>query len=287
MLSRWTCFPPRSVARRSWRAAAAALIAVVSLLLAVPAADAAPPDSEYSSSATMRFGGAVNLLGLLNSLTVSPSEVRVQAGGVVTFVNNSGVSLNLAVAGQTSTLTPGSSQQYDFPGSGKSQSFTASTTPLKAAVTGDTLRSTGTVIVAAASNRTNPGTSSSLPTPSRTPDSQQGGASSNPLNKAAQAPLATPDTAETSAAAGEQDTPAPPGTWQLAEAPMLDGLLQPDVSRTADGTEAAASRPGVLVTLTDNGQMGLMIVVAAVLVIGVSSAAMRVVVARRHHALRG
>ncbi len=266
---------------------AAAAMSLV--LLAPPAADAAPASESYADSATMRFDGAVNLLGLLNSLAVSPSEVRVRAGGVVTFVNDSGASLNLAVAGRTSTLPSGGSQRYDFPGGSRPQSFTASVTPVNTVVVDDALRSSGTVRVAAASHGGSPAVSSPRPSPSAVSGSTPDGAQSDAANKAAQASPAAPS--HTSQANKELSTLL---EWEFGDAPTVDRLLEPEVRQRAaqpDADEAAADEAaapeGALSAFTDDGQVGLLIVVAAVLLIGVTAAAMRVVRARRRTVLRG
>ncbi len=235
----------------------------------------------------MRFDGAVNLLGLLDNLTVSPSEVRVRAGGTVTFVNDSAVSLNLAVAGRTSTLPSGGSRRYDFPGGATAQSFHASVTPLKVAVVGDALRSSGRVRVAAAPQSAAEDAASPRPSPASTPDSLPRAAPSDTTTGSA--PESPTHPSPTSEASREADTPTPVHGRDFGNAPTLDGLLEPDVPRRGaqPGADDSTAPEGVLSTFTDDRQVGLLIVVAAVLLIGVTSAAMRVVVARRKTVLRG
>lgn len=272
-------------------------VAVVLAMVAPQTTDAASTTmlakSTYVGSATMRFTGAVNPLGLLNDLTVSPSEVKVRAGGTVTFVNNSGASLTLAVAGASSTLPSGKAQRYDFPGGSRPQSFSASVTPSEVAVLGEALRSSGTVRVAAVSQGSAPAAPPPLPSPSVVPGNS---AAELPdaVAKSAQASQGVPS--RTPEVTGEPGTPGNPGkpgkpspseVWDFG-APGTNGSLEPDVPRRArSGADDAAAPKSTLSAFTEDGWAGLLIVVAAVLLIGVASAATRAVVARRRTVLRG
>ncbi|HEX3733151.1 MAG TPA: hypothetical protein VHU91_09560, partial [Mycobacteriales bacterium] len=258
------------------RTGAAALTVVLGVAVAVGGmtfgASASTRAVSPAGSATMHFSGALNLLGLLDSLTVSPSEVSVRSGGSVTFSNDSGVGLTLFVAGQSNSIPAHSSHRFDFPGGSSEQRFGASVTPLNAPVLGDALRSTGTVRVAAA-----PREDATAPSASPWPPSASPGPTASPL------PHLGHQNTSPANAENKQDPRQAEPQWQFGQAPSVNNLLLPDPPQrgVADTQRGVAAPSGALSSFTTDGHVGLLILVALVLLIGVTSAAMRVVMAKR------
>lgn len=232
----------------------------------------------------MNFDGAVNLLGLLSSLTVSPNEVSVRAAGSVRFVNNSSVDLALSVEGQSTSLPTGAARSFSFPGASSAQRITVSVTPLNGAVVGSAPRSSGTVLVAAASSLqpTNDAESDGQPTVSAPVESD-----TSTVTKAAQAqPTKAPGV--TTGPTAQLGGPDGLRSQRPSKAPVPEvlGTSQQSSHATTRNRHAAPEQVSTVSALTQNGQVGLLILIAGVLLAGVTSAVIRVIFARRVSSVR-
>ncbi len=261
-------------------------ISVLTLVLVVPAASrsASATQAQYPASVTMNFDGAVNLLGLLSSLTVSPNEVSVRAAGSVRFVNNSSVDLALSVAGRSTSLSAGAARSFGFPGANSAQRITVSVTPINGAVVGSAPRGSGTVLVAA--------TSSLQPTTDTEGDGQPTGSApveldTSTVTKAAQAQPTRAPSATTGPSA-QLGGPDGLGSQRPGKAPVPAalGTSQQSSHATTRNRHSAPEQVSTVSALTQNRQVGLLILIAGVLLAGVTSAVIRVIFARRDPSVR-
>ena len=130
------------------------------------------PASAADPVPTMTFKGSLNVLGLLNSLTVSPAVVSVPSGGTVKFVNSSPNDLRLTVGTREFPLAKNASLPVVFPGGTDATTSGVKATPL-GGVVGGLLASTATVNVGAAPRAEEP-----KPPPPDPPNT--GGTNTNP-----------------------------------------------------------------------------------------------------------
>lgn len=267
-------------------------------------ATAAP--NEAAKSATMVFNGAVNVLGLLNGLNVSPSSVSIAAGGTVTFVNNSGVRLSVRAGDQRFSLANGASQSVRFLGAEQPRKADASVTPLDVPLVGSLLSSAGTIQIAPIpENGPKTGTS---PTPSRplSPSNRPSGSvapsspSTSPEGQESPAPSALPVRPPVQ----PTQRPESPSQEPRPRQPLAgSGSLSPSEEAVPDSSPTSAAPSGVpsetsarptprqsdsvlidaapaASSAPDTG-VGLLPLVAMVLLGGVGAAAIRVMVAAR------
>lgn len=287
-----------TVARRVRRAAATfGVLALSSLSIG---AFVASPAAAAEPAPTMTFKG-ISLLGLLDSLAVSPTAVSVPSGGRLTFVNGASVPLTLSLGGQSYQLAKGASRTFTFQGASSAKQMKASAAALNIPLVGTLTSPTGTVNVAAAPRTTPPTTTPPQP---NQPGPSQPGTPSNPGNPG------VPSVPGPSTPAGGQVPPvlvpgAPQSPPSLGRSPVArGGMASADLptateeagSASQDPTEAtpeesASAKENVAGRSTEvtnvGGGIGLLILVATVLLGGVGSAAIRTVLAQRSVATRG
>ncbi|PZS10465.1 MAG: hypothetical protein DLM55_04105 [Acidimicrobiales bacterium] len=256
------------------------VISALLLVLAAPALSrsAFAAQTQYPASATMNFDGAVNLLGLLSTLTVSPNEVGVRAAGSVRFVNNSSVDLALSVAGQSTELSPGVARSFSFPGASSAQRFSVSVTPLNVAVVGSAPYSSGTVHVAAASFAQPTTDAQGDGQPSETTSGESSDTSTVTKSAQAQATKVPGVATDPTAPRGGPDISQRPGRPLIPEALGTSAQSSRAIKKNR---HVAPEQASTVSALTQNGQLGLLILIAGVLLAGVTSAAIRVIFARR------
>jgi hypothetical protein len=252
----------------------------------------APPPAAADPVPTMTFKG-VSLLGLLDSIAVTPSSLSVPSGGTVTFVNAAGVRLTLNVGGQSYALDKsgtGASRTFAFNGGTAPQAQLASATALNIPLVGTLTSPTGTINVAAAPQA--PETSQPPGPPQLTP--LTGGTGSDPA-------AGTPTPAGAPVPQALPNGPARPpnlGRDPVARGGMASAGLRAIVAERAGSSatqnladastptvrSAARTPDGVMTTV--GGGIGLLILVATVLLGGVGSAAIRAVLAQRNGPVR-
>ncbi len=262
-----------AAARRTRRAAALLGLLVATALLAMPA-----PASATDPVPTMTFKGSLNVLGLLNSLTVTPAALSVPSGGTVTFVNGSPNDLRLTVDGRDFPLAKGARLPLVFPGGANATRSDVKASPLGGAV-GGLLASTATVNVAAVPKAEAP----KPPDPSNT-----GGTGSNPGTPGAPTQPGPDGAVVPQSLPGGVKVPPNFGRDPVARGRMAGADLPPITEAEAGAAQpdpalprAANTVPGDGVFTTVGGGIGLLILVATVLLGGVGAAAMRTVLAQR------
>ncbi len=279
-------------ARRVRRAAALLGVLVAGaagagMVIASPAAAAEPVP-------TMTFKGSLNVLGLLNSLTVTPASVSVPAGGKVTFVNSSPNALKLTIGGREfPTLAKGASLPLVFQGAANSTTSQVKASPL-GGVVGGLVASTGSVNVAAAP-RTPPKSDSPAPDPTKPSGSPQPGTPNTPggptqPQNGGVVPQVLPGDGvklppnfgrDPVARGGMASAGLPPMTEAEAGMAPSDTIAAPERAKRADNK---AKVDGEITTV--GGGIGLLILVATVLLGGVGAAAIRTVLAQRGAEMR-
>jgi hypothetical protein len=247
------------------------LVATALLAMPAPASAADPPP-------TMTFKGSLNVLGLLNSLTVTPAALSVPSGGTVTFVNSSPNDLRLTVGGRDFPLAKGARLPLVFPGGTNATRSDIKASPL-GGVVGGLLASTATVNVAAAPK-------AEAPKP-QTPDpTNTGGTSSYPPGAPARA--GTDGTVVPQSLPGGVKVPPDFGRDPVARGRMAGADLPPITEAEAGAARPDPAQPraantarGDGVFTTVGGGIGLLILVATVLLGGVGTAAIRTVLGQR------
>lgn len=205
-----------------------ALTVVLAFLLSVSAFG---PASAFAAEATMTFTGAVNVVGLLSSITVQPGAVTIPAGGEAAFVNSTSAALTVTVGGKSARLEPGGSATMLFTGAERAETFDASAISANLPVIGALTSSVGRVTVLAIP------ASSVRSTPADPPAAPRG--SSAPRSSA------TPASAGPASSAGPGGTnPARPGDAVGTEPETRSGSvvpLDPDSSVSPRPDDAAKS----------------------------------------------
>lgn len=242
---------------------------VVIGLTSVPSAAASPSvPAATEQTGTMSFRGVTDVAGLLSAVTVVPAQLRVVPEGTVAFVNDTEVSMMLAVGNSSVEFPAQQTRTFRFPGTSAERHVSARATAVNLPLLGALTSSVGTVTVA----------------PQVSPDVE---ARATPSAGAAAPDGAAPSTppATPSATAGSQ--PAAPGA---SPTPERSGAEQPTVAepiliepverseRLADPNSSPselASRGFAELAQPGNGRLGLAIVTATVLLIGVAMAVFR------------
>jgi len=279
-------------ARRTRRAAALLGLLVVGVsaagaIIASPAAAAEPVP-------TMTFKG-ITLLGLLDSLAVSPSAVDVPASGKVTFVNGLAHPIKMTVGGREFSLPANGAQTLVFPGAAQPQQVKASAKTLDIPLVGVLTSPTGTVNVAAAPDTQPPDPEQPAPSKTSSPGGDPGapntpGAPPQPGSPATVVPQSLPGGVKVPpnfgrdpvARGGMASAGLPPITAEEAGMASQDTSGAPDEALTR--VDSAAGPDGE-VTMVGGG-IGLLILVATVLLGGIGSAAIRTVLAQRSADMR-
>jgi len=279
-------------ARRTRRAAALLGLLVVGVsaagaIIASPAAAAEPVP-------TMTFKG-ITLLGLLDSLAVSPSAVDVPASGKVTFVNGLAHPIKMTVGGREFSLPANGAQTLVFPGAAQPQQVKASAKTLDIPLVGVLTSPTGTVNVAAAPNTQPPDPEQPAPSKTSSPGGDPGapntpGAPPQPGSPATVVPQSLPGGVKVPpnfgrdpvARGGMASAGFPPITAEEAGMASQDTSGAPDEASTR--VDSAAGPDGKITMV--GGGIGLLILVATVLLGGIGSAAIRTVLAQRSADMR-
>lgn len=244
-----------------------------------PTATASTSTEQTRSRPSMTFNAGLNLLGLVNNVAVSPSTLRVNAGDTVDFRNNSSVPLTLAVADQTVQLPSGHTKAFQFPGSAQQETLTASATPVDVPVVGNLIASSGTVTVA-------PAKAAQAPVPAPSGRLQHG---TTPGNSTGSADSPTSADAKTAQVEGSTQQNSARGVGDGGAAVLVpvseeDGRDATTSRRPGDvGGDERAGVGGSAAYRSASGvseEMGLLMVVAMILLIGVGVAATRAVFQR-------
>ncbi|NUS72912.1 MAG: hypothetical protein HOQ05_05840 [Corynebacteriales bacterium] len=228
---------------------------------------------------TVRFNGAVNVLGILNGVNVSPSQVQIPAGGEVIIANDAGTPLTVTVGSQDFSLSSGQSRAVEFSGGAVKQSVPVRATALNLPVLGSITSSTSTVNVAAKQNA--PSESSKGPNDSaHTPEPDKSEPNKN-NNKPDDQDADEPQDGENTTT---ENTPSPTPT-QEADVTDAGGIsaLSSNSRAASDeraistlGDERASTSPNAM-----SGNSGLLVAVVIVVMVGIGSAGLRVLVGYR------
>jgi len=281
-------------ARRTRRAAALLGLLVVGVSYAAGAIIASPA-AAAEPVPTMTFKG-ITLLGLLDSLAVSPSAVDVPASGKVTFVNGLAHPIKMTVGGREFSLPANGAQTLVFPGAAQPQQVKASAKTLDIPLVGVLTSPTGTVNVAAAAPDTQP-PDPEQPAPSKT--SSPGGDPGAPNTPGAPPQPGSPATVVPQSLPGGVKVPPNFGRDPVARGGMASAGLPPITAEEAGmASQDTSGAPDEALTRVDSaagpdgevtmvgGGIGLLILVATVLLGGIGSAAIRTVLAQRSADMR-
>jgi hypothetical protein len=239
----------------------------------------------------MTFKG-ISLLGLLDSIAVTPATVSVPSGGKLTFVNGSGVPLKLKLGGDSYDIAKGASRTFTFQGATAAKQMKAVGTALNIPLVGTLTSPTGTVNVAAAPKPSPPATTDPKP---GEPDPGTGGPPPSTPGK----PGTNPSTPGGAPVPQVLVPGVPQNPPSLGRSPVArGGMASADLPTATEDAGAASQGPtgsaqDETVTAADNaagrgtevtsvgGGIGLLILVATILLGGVGSAAIRTVLAER------
>ncbi|MFG1927550.1 hypothetical protein [Cryptosporangium sp. NPDC048952] len=255
------------------------------------------PTPVRAVEATMTFTGALDVLGLLSSISVQPAAVTVPAGGEVAFVNATTAMLTVSVGGTSTRVEPGGSASMRFPGGNRVETFAASATSVKLPVVGALTSSVGRVTVRPAfSVRAAPAESATPPSAAPRPSSGAPGApgastststsetpepgDAEPLEPSTEE---SPESSRMAATAGTSESPddsaasddETPNGGHAAPAPHR---ADPKAGPEADVEPVLPPFPGFSST---HDQLGLVFLLGAVVLTGLGTVLFRTVLAFR------
>ncbi|TQS41489.1 hypothetical protein [Cryptosporangium phraense] len=284
--------PYRAVTDREGGLSGRRLVVAALLLLFPLFAPAAPA---RAAEATMTFTGALDVAGLLSSLTVQPRAVTVPAGGEVAFVNGTTVALKVTVGGETARLEPGGSRTMLFTGSDRTETFAASASAVRLPLVGPLTSAAGQVSVLAIPVAAAEPMMSTRPSSSPSPPADE----DEPTSEASGAvvPLGSPEPRASDPSAGvspsqrtgEASQAASSAASQEASSAASRGD-SPEASRRDPQGERAgraerAARPPVLPPFpgfrSAHDQLGLIVLLSAIVLAGLGAMAFRTVLAHR------
>ncbi|GAA3393951.1 hypothetical protein [Cryptosporangium minutisporangium] len=263
------------------------------------------PAPARAAQATMTFNGVLNVAGLLSSVTVTPAVVTVPAGSEVRFVNATSSALTVTVGGESTRLDPGRSAPMLFTGAERIETFSAAATAVNVPLVGSLTSSVGRItVLAMPSDATEPkptigpdagGSPDSAPRsaddrhPTREPADATDGPGARSTQSGAVIPLppgasssVRPGASSTTRPSDGRDGPGGPEDFEDSDGAGVPGDDRPDSSdaKAAD-TEVSPVLPPFPGFSSTHDQLGLMVLLSAVVLVGLGAAAFRTVLAYR------
>ncbi|SHN46863.1 hypothetical protein [Cryptosporangium aurantiacum] len=264
------------------------------LLAALSALTSLGPAPVRAADATMTFNSVLNVVGVLSAITVGPTAVTVPAGGEVLFVNATAVVLRVTVGGESTRVEPGGSASMLFTGTTRAETFTAVASAANVPLVGALTSSAGRVTVLAASPdeaepRSTSGPDSADQRRSESPGPDDGSAPSGPAGAtpSTRSGAVIPLAPSSSASVHPSSSPSPTGPSEDRGRDDADDAVTPEGERPGspdlDPADAEVSPvlppfPGFSST---HDQLGLVVLLTAVVIAGLGAAAFRTVLAYR------
>lgn len=251
----------------------AAFIAVTGMRVAF--ADEATPTAAAPNSGrpTLTITSSINLLGLLNGVAVQPANVSIPAGEAVDIVNRSIATMNVTIAGEQVSIPPSQAAGIRLIGGAQPTRHTVSATPINVPILGDLIASSATVAVAAqqtSSPSTPPSTSDPAPKPGTSPGV------TNP-NQSTQQPSSPGNTSQTRPDAATTQPPTGDGGAAEPIDPLATSISRQRqyYAQHATGSDEDLKAIGYSTSKPFPDWLGLVVAVAAVVLVGLASAAAR------------